>query len=80
MFSERHFGMMMCGAAIGGAAFWLFRESQAAKERRLRVRNWSNEKRKPQPMEYWLNETIEASFPASDPPASTPVLGTGRQQ
>jgi hypothetical protein len=86
MFAKGQFRMLVLGLAGIGGAWWLLRQMQCAQTKSkghinqgTNAPHWAGGRRKPQPDEYWLDDTIEASFPASDPSSSTPVLGTGRR-
>jgi len=75
--------LLLWGFAGLSGAWWLLRQMQCTRSKMNPISyqnhpNW-NGRRRPQPDEYWLDDTIEASFPASDPSSSTPLLGTGRR-
>jgi len=68
---------VVIGAASVGTAFWLIHRARRSYQMIGPSPQW-NKCDGCSSREFWIDETIEASFPASDPSSSTPVSGTGR--
>lgn len=62
------------------AAFWLLQRSKRLHEFIELSPKWRNDDgRSCSLSELDLDDTIAASFPASDPSSSTPIIGTGHR-
>jgi len=79
MFTNQQMRFALFVLAAGAAAWWLLQSRRPMKLPKTAGKKLSNERLMPQSTEYWLDDEIEASFPASDPPSSTPLLGAGRR-
>lgn len=66
------------GLVGAGAAWWLLTRTRSPGTVRGQQCDRPHREWPPmQPTDFWLDGTIEDSFPASDPPSSTPIMGTG---
>lgn len=62
---------MLTGLAVGFAAGWTLRAEQGGRQQRP---DWSREEHSGiQPQEEKVDEMVDDSFPASDPPSYTPT-------
>jgi hypothetical protein len=76
---NRHFKSTVIRIMKLGAAWWLLKKlPKKASSMSFDARTPEEFGLRRQPTDESIDDTIEASFPASDPSAWTPIAGTGR--